>query len=212
MATPIGHGLVGYAVFLFLKKWKRGLPVPLLFLAVFFAIVPDLDFLPGLFMGQPALYHQGISHSLSFAFVSGIVCGLFVRGQNRSFFPVFLLIFVACTSHLVLDFFGPDGRTPYGIPLLWPFSSTHFLSPIQLLPGVHHVRTTDAPTGEWLLGVLHWDNLIRIGKEILVIAPLVLLAVWCNRPRQPLNSKKVSPSTSQDKESSLKTKSRLSHE
>jgi len=190
MATPIGHGLVGYAVFLFLKKGKRGLSLPLLFLAVFIAIVPDLDFLPGLFVGEPALYHQGISHSLSFAFVAGIVCGLFLRGQNRFFFPVFFLIFLAYTSHLVLDLFGPDGRTPYGIPLFWPLSSTHLLSPVQLLPGVHHVRTTDASTGEWLLGVLHWDNLISIGTEILIIAPLVFLAGWWGRPRQLSSGKK----------------------
>lgn len=37
--------------------------------AVILSIAPDSDFLSGLLVGEPALYHQGINRSLSFAFV-----------------------------------------------------------------------------------------------------------------------------------------------
>lgn len=185
MATPIGHGLAGCVVFFFLKKGRDYGDTSLLFLTVFFAIAPDLDFLPGILAGKPALYHHGISHSLVFGLAAGLLGGLAIRNEDRAFFSVFLLTFLAYTSHLVLDLFGPDGRTPYGIPLFWPLSSHHFLSPVQLFPGVHHGQTTDASIGEWLQGIFHWRNLLSIGTEILVIAPAALLGNWVNQRREP---------------------------
>jgi len=183
MATPIGHGLAGCAVFFFLKKGRVYCDTSVLLLTVFFAIAPDLDVVPGILAGKPALYHHGISHSLVFALAAGILGALAVRNQDRAFLSAFLVIFLAYTSHLVLDFFGPDGRAPYGIPLFWPLSAHYFLSPVQLFQGVHHVQTTDASIGEWLQAIFTWHNLISIGTEILVIGPVALLGKWVHQRR-----------------------------
>ena len=80
MATPIGHGLLGVVVYLL--GTQRGGParwISLLSLTLFAAVAPDLDFLPGLFVGKPALFHQGISHSLIFAIFAAALCAVFSR-------------------------------------------------------------------------------------------------------------------------------------
>jgi inner membrane protein len=147
---------------------------------MFFAIGPDLDFLPGLLRGTPALFHQGISHSLCFAFAAGLIgAGLF-RMMGWSALSGFLLASCAWASHLLLDLFGPDKRPPYGIPLFWPLSDRPFLSPVAFLPGVHHVRNTDASNLEWLRGIFDWYNLRALITEALVVGPFVPLAMWLN--------------------------------
>ena len=64
MASPIGHGLMGFGIGRIAEGY--GGPGGPLFLAtcMVFAIAPDLDFLPGIASGQPALHHQGASHSI----------------------------------------------------------------------------------------------------------------------------------------------------
>lgn len=184
MATPVGHGLAGLVVYLASgREIRMRMAYPLL-LVVFFAIAPDLDFLPGLLRGTPALFHQGISHSIGFALAAGLVgAGLF-RLQGWSALSGFLLASSAWTSHLLLDLFGPDERPPYGIPLFWPLSSRPFLSPIALLPGVHHVRNTDATSLEWWQGVFAWYNLRALIAEALIVGPCVPLVLWINRWRR----------------------------
>ena len=88
MATPIGHALVGFAVYKTVsgpedRRSGRGRTVALTLLAMIFAIGPDLDFVPGVFQGRPALYHQGLSHSVGFAVLAGAVGAvLFGRGAS----------------------------------------------------------------------------------------------------------------------------------
>ena len=68
MATPAGHSLAGYIIFLIAKRrlllpagWKGAL------LAVILSNVPDLDYIPGYITGSPNIFHHGISHSIGFA-------------------------------------------------------------------------------------------------------------------------------------------------
>ena len=174
MASPVGHGLMGFAI------GRRGEgdaePAGPLFLAtcVAFAIAPDLDFLPGIAAGQPALYHQGTSHSLFVALgLSFALALLFWRG---ALLPAWALLFAAYTSHLVFDFFGPDARPPIGIPLFWPLSDATFLFPKALLPGIEHASSTSTATHQWLESVLSWVNVRAIAIELVVAAPLLLVA------------------------------------
>jgi len=186
MATPIGHAAAGYGFFLFSSKPSESLRGFLPFWSVFFALAPDLDFLPGLLVGKPALYHHGLSHSIGIATLTGLFGAyLFSRltRDERSFIAVFLLFASTYCSHLFLDLISLDGRPPYGIPLLWPFSQEYFIIP--LLPGVHHAPTTDASIIEWLVGILSWHNLLVIGTEVAIVGPFLLLtyAIRCRRPR-----------------------------
>ena len=174
MATPIGHSLAGYVVYIFAAAKDRD-RLNLILLCIVMANAPDLDFLPGIFLGKPAMYHQGITHSLGFALMVSLVAAVLYSIKGKSFSVTFNLCFFSYFSHLVIDFFGPDQRLPYGIPLFWPISVEHFISPVSLFLGVHHVRSTSASTLEWIDGIFDPYNLGAICLEVLLIAPFILL-------------------------------------
>lgn len=181
MATPLGHSLAGYAVFAFFVSKQTSKRTDLKVLCLLLAIAPDLDFLPGLLMGSPALYHQGVTHSLGFGlmFSMGIAWVWSLRGGEFS--NIIGLFSVSYISHLILDFFGPDGRLPYGIPLFWPLSGEYFISPIRMFWGMHHVGSTHASILEWINGIFSLYNLQVIAFEIVVITPLIFLGQWHRR-------------------------------
>ena len=154
MATPIGHSFAGYAVYSFSAAAKENDRLSLILLCIVMTNAPDLDFVPGILIGRPALYHQGITHSLGFALMVSLVTAILYNIRGKSFSVIFNLCFLSYLSHLVIDFFGPDQRLPYGIPLFWPISGEHFISPVSLFLGVHHVRSTSASTLEWIDGIL----------------------------------------------------------
>lgn len=136
--------------------------------------MPDLDVIPGIISGAPAQYHQGITHSLGVALVvSGIIAGLYKRG-GKSFSAIFMLCFVAYSSHLAIDLIGPDGRPPIGIPLFWPISDAPFISPRTILMGVRHASSTATPTAEWVMALLSPRNFLAIGFEVLVVTPFLI--------------------------------------
>jgi hypothetical protein len=140
------------------------------------ANAPDLDFLPGLVLGQPALYHQGISHSVGSALAAAMVIAAgFAYLKRESFRPFFGLCFVAFLSHLVMDFFGPDNRLPYGVPFFWPLSEMYFLSPMPFLLGTHHAGDDPAAPSEWLVGLFNPHNFKALAVEAVWFAPIVLL-------------------------------------
>lgn len=174
MATPLGHAIAGYAVSQFSKSSHAGIRLNVLVLCIFVAALPDLDVIPGLFIGKPVMYHQGISHSLGLAIaVSGIIAATY-RLSGKSFSAIFLLCFAAYSSHLALDLIGPDRRPPIGIPLFWPFSERAFLSPVPILLGVTHASTTGVSTPEWIQNLMSLRNVGAIIVEALVITPFII--------------------------------------
>ena len=181
MATPIGHALMGYAIYGFNGAAQRRDRLTLIFLCIFMAIAPDLDILPGILVGHPALYHQGISHSLGFALLVSLgtagICSL--RGKTIS--TIFNLCFISYLSHLVIDFFGPDGRLPYGEPLFWPISAKHFISPIPVFWGMHHAPSTYSSTTQWAIGIATPYNLLAIAFEVTVLLPFAFAGKWYRR-------------------------------
>lgn len=184
LATPIGHALAGYAVYGLnpcIHNGKRPLLLPL---CLALAVCPDLDFLPGILYGQPALYHQGISHSLGMATGVSLAVALLCSRTPSTVLAYWGLFTLAYGSHLLLDVFGLDGRPPYGIPIFWPISSDYYLAPVQLFWGVHHVHRTSATTGEWVSAILDPVNLGAIGIEILVVLPFVLVTRYFRHGRK----------------------------
>jgi membrane-bound metal-dependent hydrolase YbcI (DUF457 family) len=177
MATPIGHSLAGYAISNFSGKTTSHDRLSMILLCLVMANAPDLDFIPGLLLGKPALYHQGITHSLGFAIlVSMGVAGIFYT-RGKSFPKIFWLCFISYLSHLIIDFFCPDRRLPFGIPLLWPISGEHFISPVPLFLGVQHAEHTSASTIEWFGGIFSLYNIGAIALEVLLLAPFIFFGL-----------------------------------
>lgn len=173
MATPIGHSLAGLTA---LATAPRCRVMPMLLVAIVMANAADLDFLPGLFVGMPALYHHGITHSLGCAGIASLAAALVLRRFGAPFGVAFRIAFIAYASHLALDFVGPDIRPPFGIPIFWPLSDRHFISPVAILPGVLHAPRTDASILDWLHGMLAVRNVGAMVIETALFAPLAWLA------------------------------------
>jgi hypothetical protein len=169
MATPIGHALAGIAVTC-VSPHRR---LDYLILGISMAVAPDLDILPGMLLGTPVIYHGGITHSFGFALLVSLAAAVLFALRGEPFLRVFKFALIAYSTHLVLDFVGPDGREPLGIPLFWPLLKEHFLSPIPLLLGVRHAADTAASTGEFLEGVFSLHNIAAIAWEAVLIGPII---------------------------------------
>ena len=77
MPSPIAHSLTGYIIYraaspVHARRWQH------VVLHLFAANAPDLDFLPGFLIGDPDLYHHGVSHSIGFAVLFASALSLFL--------------------------------------------------------------------------------------------------------------------------------------
>ena len=186
MATPIGHSFAGWAAIKLFDPGVQDDHLKLLLVSVFMANAPDFDFLPGILLGTPALFHQGITHSLGLAIAASLVVATFFQVRHSWHFPkIFGVCLISYTSHLLLDFFGPDRRFPFGIPALWPITTRVFISQVPLLWGVHHAAVTSAPTWEWLNSMFDIYNIGAVALEIGWIAALVLIPIVVRKSLRP---------------------------
>jgi inner membrane protein len=183
MASPLGHFLVGQAAYRVGGGAGPERDARLAWFCALAAIAADLDFLPGLLVGTPALYHQGASHSLLAAGAITALLALLYRGAGGTSRAVWPALALAALSHLALDMLGPDRRPPYGLPLFWPFTDATFLSPIALFPGVRHAGRTGTATAEWLARTASVENLVNLLREVLILGPLLLWLEWKARRR-----------------------------
>lgn len=190
MASPIGHSLLGLSVALGARPAGTWL-WPCLALGVVAANLPDLDFLPGLLIGDANRFHQGPSHSLAAAALFG---GLVYLGTRWAGGPAVRLAVVgvlAYGSHLLMDLMTEDKRAPFGIPLFWPASSEHHMATWQIFGGVKHgVPGESLPV---VLGqIFSLANLQTIAVELVVLTPVVLvtwlLGRWPLKERQHIDA------------------------
>ncbi len=134
----------------------------------------DLDFLPGILLGEPSRFHHGLTHSLLFTLVLSLAAykaypRLFK--ERASLWP-FLAV---AGSHLFLDCLTYDTAPPFGLPLLWPFSHACFRFPFSLFLNVNRAMS---------FGLLFsWHNLLALILEVIVTLPF-LLWVWAARRRK----------------------------
>jgi inner membrane protein len=178
MATPVGHSLAGYLVFGWSGETQGPRKVHWLLLYICLANAADLDFLPGILLGRPSLYHQGVSHSLGFALAVSLAVAGGCRLWGKPFAAIFALSCTAYASHLVIDFLGSDTRAPYGIPILWPLSGAYYISPVPVFWGVHHAGSVAGSMLEWLITLFHPYNLGAIALEVVLLLPFVALRRW----------------------------------
>jgi inner membrane protein len=178
MATPVGHSLAGYLVFSWSDERRGPRRLRWLLLYVCLANAADLDFLPGLLLGRPSLYHQGVSHSLGFALAVGLAVAGVCRHWGKSFAAILALSCTAYVSHLAIDVLGSDTRPPYGIPILWPLSGAYYISPVPVFWGVHHAGVAAGSMPEWLIALFHPYNLGAVALEVALLLPFAVLRLW----------------------------------
>ncbi len=183
MPLPVAHSLLGFSLRqfqtlpLFGRTWRDVL------FCVILANLPDIDFLPGLLVGNPNLHHQTYTHTLGAALFVGVVGGWFFARKYGGFWRYFLFVGLIYYSHNLLDFFNQDGRPPFGVMLFWPFSEDWFMSSRAFFSPVH--KSSDSST--FFQSVFSLQNLFVAAKELLILTPVALVAtIW----RRRLNKKR----------------------
>ena len=181
MPLPIAHTGIGLACYLgfldnrvsALTKRKKGI---LLLIFVGLANLPDLDFLPGIFIGQPNYYHHGPSHSILLAFFAALAV---YTATNKYFNKLdkkrySLILLITAISHTLLDYFSRDTGHPYGVPLLWPLDNTYYISSVSLFSDIER---SSEPGMAFILSIFNTHNLIAIVGELLFITMVLSIVV-----------------------------------
>jgi membrane-bound metal-dependent hydrolase YbcI (DUF457 family) len=168
MATPIGHLLAGAAIGTLMSR-RYNLPGAI-FIGGLAAGAADFDFIPGILIGNPGRFHHAQSHSITFAVLAGVLAALIAR---KSRFHWASLVGLGYASHLILDFLTFDDSVPQGIPILWPFLSDVFNSPVTLF--------LNTPWGSGL--VLNGHNFELLVREVGILGLFFVGALLYARPR-----------------------------
>jgi inner membrane protein len=175
MPSPLGHSLMGYIIcratvrrIVVTHHWK------LIALCVFAANAPDLDFLPGLLVGDLGRYHHGPSHSIVFAVFFGILAGALFSRRIYAFGMGFSLYL----SHVLLDYLVRDPSPPLGVPLFWPFNHEYYIASFAFYPPINY----PASLGESIVPVVFtFHNLLTLLSEVLFLLPILILVSWYKR-------------------------------
>lgn len=162
---------MGYALYDSIRKDDARFSWRLLLLLMILANLPDIDFLPGLLVGNANQWHHHYySHSLGAAIVVGVLAAFFyTKGTDRKFALYFGLLFGAYFSHLVLDYFTADTSEPFGLPMFWPLTSEYFYSPITVFLSVHKIGASD----QFFQSLFTLHNLRVVLWEVVVFVPVL---------------------------------------
>jgi membrane-bound metal-dependent hydrolase YbcI (DUF457 family) len=141
-------------------------------LLIFAANAPDLDFVPGILIGEPDRFHHGPAHSLGGALVfSAVVWVIARRVRPEKAVAAALLLGLGFMSHLFLDMCSMDTRAPNGVPLFWPLSSTYIMMPIPVFLDIQR----DPRASNFFTSLLQPHNLTAALWELVVMG--LVLAV-----------------------------------
>lgn len=196
MPSPVGHSLGAVALVPLLRKLRlvpprqtpdpssgarldvRGMVNTLYwsFWLVVGANVPDLDFIPGIFMGEPDRFHHGPAHSLGGAILfGGFVWLLMRRYRPRQAMGIGIMMGLAFVSHLALDMCSIDRRLPNGVPLFWPISSQYVVLPFPVFLDIQR----DPRASNFFVSLLQKHNVIAMLWEFVVMGlVLAVMRAW----------------------------------
>ncbi|MBN1466483.1 metal-dependent hydrolase [candidate division KSB1 bacterium] len=174
MPTPIGHMLAAAI----LCKSQRSRDDFLFYLFIlFFALLPDSDFLFGFFTGDPNRYHHLFTHSFAFVVIAGLLGGvIYAKWRDENIIFSSAIFISAGISHVILDCLAVDRREPFGCPIGWPFSQKFVISPVLLFSDV--TRSSDSSL--FFPSLFNMHNLQAVSIELFVLMP-VLFTVWMLR-------------------------------
>jgi membrane-bound metal-dependent hydrolase YbcI (DUF457 family) len=75
-------------------------------------------------------------------------------------------------SHILLDILARDTTAPFGVQLFWPFSNAFLISPVLVFSDIWRGSLA------LLFGLHNW---LAMGREIVVLVPVVGLFWWLRR-------------------------------
>lgn len=184
MPSSLAHGLAGVA----LAGFAQHLPgrtaslLPRGDRARFFllagalacaASAPDLDFVPGVLLGDPDWLHRGRSHSLLAATMVGTVAYAVGRLAHReAAAPFAILMGLAYASHVFLDMFSPDPVRFNGVPAFWPLSDRPIVVPASVFLPIRR----DPASGGFLASLWSLHNGYAVLREAVIMGVVVILA------------------------------------
>jgi glycosyltransferase involved in cell wall biosynthesis len=139
MPSPISHTAVGYVIYKIFKKpgvdtrQNPAIHAHLFLIITALSMLPDLDAIPGILVGNLRRFHNNESHSFFVGIGIALLGALLIKWRTGEKFKYwFLLIFSAYGFHIVMDYFT-YGR---GVMAFWPLSSERYLSPVVLFYGL----------------------------------------------------------------------------
>jgi inner membrane protein len=167
MPSPVGHLFAGTIVYLAATRRTRR-SAAVLAVALCGALAPDLDFVPGIAIGNMRAFHHGISHSIVFALLFGVATFLVAaRWCDRTLALLLSMVATAAYgSHVFLDFISVNPGAK-GVPLVWPLSHRQFGVNLHLFG---HFRYTDIRDGLW--SVVRSENLYPFVRELAILGGL----------------------------------------
>lgn len=185
MPSPIAHLTAGYIVYRIARGYaappdaamagaETGQVTPnardLLLTSAAFSLLPDVDSLAGLLLGNFGRYHNNVTHSLLVG--AGLALGFGgVMSWRRHGFWLWFLAAAGCYSTHVLMDAATMGR---GVMALWPLSSRRYALPLTLFYGLH-----------WSEGWLSVRHLWTVATELVFTALTMLFSlVWSARSRE----------------------------
>jgi inner membrane protein len=174
MPSPLGHSLMGYILYRASARPVAAHQWPHTALYLFAANAPDLDFVPGLFVGDIARYHHGPSHSIAFAIFFGVCAGAVF---SRRFYA-FVMGFSLYLSHILLDYLVQDPSPPLGVPLFWPFTHEYYIAPFAFYRAVNYPVNFDEPM---MRIVFSFHNFLTLLAEVVLLLPVLAIVSYCRR-------------------------------
>lgn len=189
MPTPLAHGVAGFAV---ARTVRIGWAASFKLFAVAFIIaqLPDLDFIPGMFLPVVGTFHRGPTHSLvGAALVAVALAAVLVRigpwvlggrdgnAPRPGFGAWYGFALAIYLSHLVLDLLSLDTVGNPGLKLWWPFSSAWVSTPAPMPAALQQFFNLEfGPTaGEFFATFFSLRAAAVYLIEAAVFAPLLLV-------------------------------------
>ena len=181
MASPIAHSIVGlsFGIAAFLPHspdFRTGLKnagriLKILLACVFLACAADLDYIPGLIMGNFNLFHQQSSHSIGWAVLLAVTAWLVARARDPAAgLRIMTFLLVLTSSHLVIDLLTSDASIPQGIMIAWPLSDRYVFLPFHVFPNMAKQDWTE---------ILKSRNFMVAGVELVITLPILVTVFAC---------------------------------
>lgn len=172
MPSPVAHSLMGYLITRAEGQTDQSGRWGRLVLYIAVANAADLDFIPGFVIGDPNRFHHGISHSIGFAVLFALLCGIsWALLKRESIGKHVMLFFCLYTSHLGLDYLSLDTKAPYGLPILWPLSDVFYIAPFAFLLDIQR----SASSLDFVPSLFSLHNAIAMSIELIILSLLIVL-------------------------------------